>query len=92
MDLTPEQAALAVERHDCANCDAPAGSACRTRGGKITAKYHTPRFVRRAHACGVERRRTRPSSAARSPSDRVNSAFGRPVRATPHPCTSEQNC
>ncbi|WP_406424381.1 recombinase family protein [Streptomyces sp. NBC_00873] len=27
------------------NCDAPAGSACRTRGGKTAAKYHTPRFV-----------------------------------------------
>ncbi|MEU9056696.1 recombinase family protein [Streptomyces sp. NPDC048384] len=24
------------------NCDAPAGSACRTRGGKTAAKYHTP--------------------------------------------------
>ncbi|WP_425576066.1 zinc finger domain-containing protein [Streptomyces axinellae] len=46
MDLTPDQAALALERHDCPNCDAPAGSACRTRGGKTAAKYHTPRFVR----------------------------------------------
>ncbi|WP_405443011.1 recombinase family protein [Streptomyces avidinii] len=45
MDLTPDQAALAVERHDCPNCDAPAGSPCRTRGGKTAAKYHTPRFV-----------------------------------------------
>lgn len=36
---------MAVERHDCPNCDAPAGSACRTRGGKTAAKYHTPRFV-----------------------------------------------
>ena len=44
MDLTPDQAASAVERHDCPNCDAPAGSACRTRGGKTTAKYHTARF------------------------------------------------
>ncbi|WP_456113505.1 zinc finger domain-containing protein [Streptomyces marianii] len=35
----------AVEGHDCPNCDAPAGSACRMRGGKATAKYHTPRFV-----------------------------------------------
>ncbi|KOT76389.1 hypothetical protein ADK70_38625 [Streptomyces rimosus subsp. pseudoverticillatus] len=26
MDLTPDRAALAVERHDCPNCDAPAGS------------------------------------------------------------------
>lgn len=45
MDLIPDQAALAVERHDCPNCDAPAGSACRTRGAKTAAKYHTPRFV-----------------------------------------------
>ncbi|WP_127354013.1 recombinase family protein [Actinacidiphila soli] len=45
MDLTPDQAALAVERHNCPNCDAPAGSACRTRGAKTAAKYHTPRFV-----------------------------------------------
>ncbi|WP_420543170.1 zinc finger domain-containing protein [Streptomyces katrae] len=36
---------MAVERHECPNCDAPAGSACRTRGGKTAAKYHTPRFV-----------------------------------------------
>lgn len=35
----------AVERHDCPNCDAPASSAYRTRGGKTAAKYHTPRFV-----------------------------------------------
>ncbi|MFF8691312.1 recombinase family protein [Streptomyces sp. NPDC015144] len=45
MDLTPDRAAVAVERHDCPNCDAPAGSACRPRGGKTAAKYHTPRFV-----------------------------------------------
>ncbi|AXK36531.1 MFS transporter [Streptomyces armeniacus] len=44
-----------------------------------------------AHACGVERRRTHPSSAARSSSDRINSAFGRPIRATRQPYTSEQN-
>ncbi|WP_436842216.1 zinc finger domain-containing protein [Streptomyces virginiae] len=36
---------MAVERHDCPNCEAPAGSACRTRGGKTAAKYNTPRFV-----------------------------------------------
>lgn len=44
MELTPEQAATAVEHHRCPNCDAPAGSACRTRSGKTAAKYHTPRF------------------------------------------------
>ncbi|MGY1439113.1 zinc finger domain-containing protein [Streptomyces reniochalinae] len=42
MDLTTDQAAIAVEGRDCPNCDAPAGSACRTRGGKTAAKYHTP--------------------------------------------------
>jgi DNA invertase Pin-like site-specific DNA recombinase len=41
----PDQDALAVERHDCPNCEAPAGSPCRTRGGRTAAKYHTPRFV-----------------------------------------------
>lgn len=45
MISTPDRAATAVERHDCPNCGAPAGSACRTRGGKTAAKYHTPRFV-----------------------------------------------
>ncbi|MGW9130201.1 zinc finger domain-containing protein [Streptomyces sp. NPDC055681] len=25
--------------------DAPAGSSCRTRGGRTTTKYHPPRFV-----------------------------------------------
>ena len=45
MNLTPDRAATAVERHDCPNCGAPAGSACRTRGGKTTAKYHTARFA-----------------------------------------------
>ncbi|WP_127357408.1 recombinase family protein [Actinacidiphila soli] len=45
MDLTPDQAADAVERNDCPKCEAPAGSACRTRGGKTATKYHTPRFV-----------------------------------------------
>ncbi|MGW4476122.1 zinc finger domain-containing protein [Nonomuraea sp. NPDC004354] len=33
MDLTPDQAANAVERNDCPKCEAPAGSACRTRSG-----------------------------------------------------------
>ncbi|MGV9310491.1 zinc finger domain-containing protein [Nonomuraea sp. NPDC003727] len=33
MDLTPDQAAKAVERNDCPKCEAPAGSACRTRSG-----------------------------------------------------------
>ncbi|WP_436840761.1 zinc finger domain-containing protein [Streptomyces virginiae] len=36
---------MAVERHDCPHCEAPAGSACRTRGGKTAEKYNTPRFV-----------------------------------------------
>lgn len=45
MSLTPEQAAAAAERHPCPNCTAPAGSACRTRAGKVAAKYHTARFI-----------------------------------------------
>jgi hypothetical protein len=35
----------AVERFDCPTCSAPAGSTCRTRGGKVAPKYHTPRFM-----------------------------------------------
>lgn len=46
---------------------------------------------RKAHACGVERRRTHPSSADRSSSDGVNSAIGRPARVTRQADTSEQN-
>ena len=45
MDLTPGQAAAAVERHACPKCEVPPGSACRTRDGKTAAKYHTPRFI-----------------------------------------------
>ncbi|MER5326404.1 recombinase family protein [Streptosporangium roseum] len=37
--------AAAVEAFDCPMCEAPAGSACRTRGGKVAPKYHTPRFM-----------------------------------------------
>ncbi|WP_073779157.1 zinc finger domain-containing protein [Streptomyces sp. MJM1172] len=46
---------IGVERHDCPNCDAPVGSACRIRGGKTAAKYHPLRFVpaRRAHRAWV---------------------------------------
>jgi hypothetical protein len=45
MDLMPDQAAEAVERHACPTCAAPAGSACRTRSNRTAAKYHTPRFI-----------------------------------------------
>lgn len=45
MQLEPEDAAAAVERHPCPQCDVPAGSACRTRAGKTAAKYHTARFI-----------------------------------------------
>ncbi|WP_420847032.1 zinc finger domain-containing protein [Nonomuraea basaltis] len=38
-------AAAAAEQFDCPMCEAPAGSACRTRGGKVAPKYHTPRFM-----------------------------------------------
>ncbi|MEV5503652.1 recombinase family protein [Nonomuraea fuscirosea] len=37
--------AAAVEQFDCPMCEAPAGSTCRTRGGKVAPKYHTPRFM-----------------------------------------------
>ena len=35
----------AVERHACPQCEAPAGSACRSRSGATAAKYHTARFM-----------------------------------------------
>ena len=31
MDLTPAEAAAVIEWHDCSQCQAPAGSPCRTR-------------------------------------------------------------
>ncbi|WP_455356655.1 zinc finger domain-containing protein [Streptomyces sp. SYSU K217416] len=37
--------AAAVEQFDCPTCEVPAGSTCRTRGGKVAPKYHTPRFT-----------------------------------------------
>ncbi|MGW5695949.1 recombinase family protein [Streptomyces asiaticus] len=37
--------AVAVEQFDCPTCEVPAGSTCRTRGGKVAPKYHTPRFM-----------------------------------------------
>jgi hypothetical protein len=45
MQLGPGDAAAAVERHPCPQCNVPAGSACRTRAGKTAAKYHTARFI-----------------------------------------------
>jgi hypothetical protein len=45
VDLTPDQAAIAVERNDCPKCEAPVGSPCHTRGGKTATKYHTARFI-----------------------------------------------
>jgi len=45
VESNPAQAADASERHDCPQCQAPAGSACRTRVGKTAAKSHTARFV-----------------------------------------------
>ncbi|MFF0793717.1 hypothetical protein [Streptomyces spiralis] len=40
--------AIAVEQFDCPTCEVPAGSTCRTRGGKVAPKYHTPRTTPRA--------------------------------------------
>jgi DNA invertase Pin-like site-specific DNA recombinase len=45
VEMTPDEAAAAVERYDCPNCDAMAPSPCRTRGGKVASKYHTARFI-----------------------------------------------
>ncbi|WP_127354815.1 recombinase family protein [Actinacidiphila soli] len=45
MELTPDQAAHAVERHNCPKCEVPAGSPCRTRASKTAVKYHTARFI-----------------------------------------------
>ncbi|WP_437096933.1 transposase [Streptomyces sp. enrichment culture] len=44
----------------------------------------------RPHAAGVDTT-SRTRLAARSASDRIDPAIGRPVRATPQPCTSEQD-
>lgn len=41
----PAEPAAAVEQFDCPMCEVPAGSTCRTRGGKVAPKYHTPRFM-----------------------------------------------
>jgi DNA invertase Pin-like site-specific DNA recombinase len=45
VELTPDEAAGAVEAHDCPACEVMAPSPCRTRGGKVAAKYHTARFI-----------------------------------------------
>ena len=45
MDLTPAEAAAVIERHDCSQCQAPAGSPCRTRSGKTATRFHTARFT-----------------------------------------------
>ncbi|GHE84412.1 hypothetical protein GCM10018785_60520 [Streptomyces longispororuber] len=34
-----------VEQLGCRTSEVPAGSTCRTRGGKVAPKYHTPRFT-----------------------------------------------
>lgn len=41
----PAEPAATVEQFDCPTFEVPAGSACRTRGGKVAPKYHTPRFM-----------------------------------------------
>jgi len=45
VEMTPEEAAAAVERYDCPTCEAMAPSPCRTCGGKVASKYHTARFI-----------------------------------------------
>ncbi|MEU1599378.1 recombinase family protein [Streptomyces sp. NPDC005708] len=44
MNADELRSAELVERHPCPSCGAEPGSACRTRGGKVAPKYHTPRF------------------------------------------------
>lgn len=44
--IDSDEAARLVERHDCPMCEAPAGSPCRTKGGKVATTYHTGRFGR----------------------------------------------
>ena len=46
MESTTGETAAAVERYDCPTCEAPAGSACRTRAGKTAVAYHTARFAK----------------------------------------------
>jgi hypothetical protein len=43
--MPPEEAAAVVERNPCPACEVPSGSVCRTRGGKVATKCHTPRFI-----------------------------------------------
>ncbi|WP_329086447.1 MULTISPECIES: recombinase family protein [unclassified Streptosporangium] len=45
MEITSESATSTVERHACPRCAVPAGSVCRTQGGKVAPKYHTARFI-----------------------------------------------
>ncbi len=37
--------ACAIERHPCPHCEAPPGSVCRTRTGRVCSRYHTARFT-----------------------------------------------
>lgn len=43
--MTPVRFDAGIELRDCPNCTAPAGSPCRTRGGRTAAKYLTARFT-----------------------------------------------
>jgi hypothetical protein len=45
--------ATAVEQFDCPMCEAPAGSTCRTRGGKVAPKYGLPVGVERPTGLSV---------------------------------------
>lgn len=40
-----EEPYVIIESTDCPSCQAPAGSPCRTAGGKVASIYHTPRFL-----------------------------------------------
>lgn len=43
--MTADDPAALVERHECPTCQAPPGSPCRTRGGKVSPQYHSPRHM-----------------------------------------------
>lgn len=44
-DMTELADPAAVEQFDCPMCEVSAGSTCRTRGGKVAPRYHTPRLM-----------------------------------------------
>ncbi|MGS2586677.1 zinc finger domain-containing protein [Streptomyces hebeiensis] len=85
--LFPQVAICGSPRNDCPKCAAPAGSPCRTRGGKTAAKYHIPRFipvpVLRSNSTSSCRRAGSPGS--RGPGTDWRVITGSPARTRPPP-------